>query len=54
MKVAREEGYKIIYATTVAARSILERLGWTLVENVLHDNEQLGLYRYELQTLERK
>lgn len=32
MTVAREQGYESIYAGTVAARGLLERLGWELVE----------------------
>jgi GNAT superfamily N-acetyltransferase len=46
--VAREQGYKKVYATTVTARGILERLGWKLVREVLHNDEQLVLYRWEL------
>ncbi len=48
MKVAQEKGYKRVYATTVAARGILENLGWTLVQPVSHDGEQLELLRCEL------
>ncbi len=48
MNVAREQGYERVYATTVAARGILERLGWKLVQAVSHDDEQLLLYRCEL------
>jgi len=48
MKVAREQGYKRVYATTVTARGILERLGWKLIRMVLHNDEQLVLYQYEL------
>jgi RimJ/RimL family protein N-acetyltransferase len=47
MKVAQEQGYKQVYATTVAARGILERLGWQLLQVVWHDDEPLGLYQYE-------
>jgi GNAT superfamily N-acetyltransferase len=49
MIVAREQGYKKVYATTVNARSILERLGWTFVRAVSHGDEQLMLYSVELE-----
>ena len=48
MKVAQEQGYEKVYATTVTARGILERLGWKLVQAVLQGDEQLALYRCEL------
>lgn len=48
MKVAQDQGYEKIYATTVAARGILERLGWELVQEVSHGDEQLLLYLCEL------
>jgi hypothetical protein len=48
MKVAQEQGYERVYATTIAARGILERLGWKLVQEVLHGDEQLMLYQCEL------
>lgn len=44
MNVAREQGYEQVYATTVTARGILERLGWKLVQTVAHGDEQLLLY----------
>lgn len=44
MNVAREQGYAQVYATTVTARGILERLGWKLVQTVAHGDEQLLLY----------
>ena len=49
MNVAREQGYKRVYATTVTARGILERLGWKLVQAVAHSDQQLALYRCELE-----
>ena len=49
MNLAREQGYKKVYATTVNARSILERLGWSLVQAVSHGDEQLLLYCVELE-----
>ena len=48
MKLAREQGYESIYATTVAASGILERLGWRLVQKIWHGDEQLALYRCAL------
>lgn len=47
MDVAQREGYERVYATTVAARGILERLGWQLVRTVAHEDELLLLYCYE-------
>jgi RimJ/RimL family protein N-acetyltransferase len=44
MDLARDLGYRKIYATTVEARGILERLGWELVRVVAHDDERLLLY----------
>lgn len=44
MNLAREQGYERVYATTVTARGILERLGWQLVQTVAHGDEQLLLY----------
>jgi GNAT superfamily N-acetyltransferase len=49
MKVAREQGYKKIYAATGTAIGILERLGWKLVQMVSHSDEQLMLYSCELE-----
>jgi RimJ/RimL family protein N-acetyltransferase len=48
MKVAQEQGYERVYATTVTARGILERLGWELIQVVRHGDEQLMLYQCEL------
>jgi len=45
MKMAREQGYAFVYATTSAASNILECLGWEVVKAVVHDDEQLTLYR---------
>ena len=49
MNLARELGYERVYATTVNARGILERLGWMFVRAVSHDDEQLLLYCVELE-----
>ena len=48
MNVARDQGYKKVYATTATARGILERLGWKMVQTVFHNDEQLVLYRCDL------
>jgi len=48
MNVARDQGYKKVYATTATARGILERLGWKMVQAVIHNDEQLVLYRCDL------
>jgi predicted N-acetyltransferase YhbS len=48
MDVAREQGYERVYATTVKARGILERLGWKLVMELQHEDESLLLFECEL------
>jgi len=48
MNLAREQGYGKVYATTVTAKGILERLGWQWVQAITHENEQLNLYRCDL------
>ena len=48
MKVAREQGYTTVSATTVAAAGILERLGWDFVKTVIHQDGQVSLYRCKL------
>jgi len=48
MKLALDQGYGTIYATTVAAAGILERLGWEFIKEVVHHAEQLALYRCKL------
>jgi len=45
MNVAREQGFGSVYAGTEAARGLLERLGWEMVETVLHGQEHLAIYR---------
>jgi RimJ/RimL family protein N-acetyltransferase len=49
MKLAIDQGYKTIYATTVAAAGILERAGWEFVKTVNHGDEHLKLYQCKLQ-----
>jgi RimJ/RimL family protein N-acetyltransferase len=48
MKVALEQGYATVYATTVVAVGILERLGWEFIKTVIHQDGQLALYRCKL------
>lgn len=44
MKLAHVQGYETVFATTVAAANILERLGWEFVKTVVHDDGELSLY----------
>lgn len=48
MKLASDLGYEMVYATTVSAVGILERLGWEYVKTIIHDDEPLALYRCTL------
>jgi len=48
MKLALDQGYETVYATTVVAAGILERLGWEFIKTVFHEDEQLALYRCKL------
>lgn len=48
MKVALDQGYDTVYATTVAAAGILERLGWEFIKTVVHSDGELALYRCKL------
>ncbi len=48
MKVAQDQGYETVYATTVVAAGILEGLGWELIKTVIHQDGPLGLYRCKL------
>src|SRR5690242_5248667 len=45
MKLALDQGYETVFATTVVAAGILERLGWEFVKTVTHQDGQLALYR---------
>jgi predicted N-acetyltransferase YhbS len=47
MNVAQEQGYESVYATTVAARGILARLGWKPVQVALPSDNHGLLYQYE-------
>jgi RimJ/RimL family protein N-acetyltransferase len=48
MQVARKQGYETVFATTVAAAGILERLGWEFVQTAVHQDGQTALYRCKL------
>ena len=48
MQLARKQGYETVFATTVAAAGILERLGWEFVKTVIHQDGQTALYRCKL------
>jgi GNAT superfamily N-acetyltransferase len=44
MQLAKEHGYSAIYAATVVAGSLLERLGWKQHQQVWHHDEKLTIY----------
>ena len=48
MKLALDLGYETVFATTVVAARILERLGWEFIKTVIHQDGQLALYRCKL------
>ena len=49
MKLAIDQGYETVYATTVAAKGILENLGWEYTQMVVQqDGAQTALYRCKL------
>jgi GNAT superfamily N-acetyltransferase len=48
MKLALDQGFKTVYATTVAAAGILERQGWKFIKTVVHADGQLALFGCEL------
>jgi GNAT superfamily N-acetyltransferase len=48
MKIARDQGYETVFATTVLAAGILERLGWEFVTTLTHHDGELALYRCKL------
>lgn len=48
MKLAREQGYSEVSATTVRAAGILERLGWKFVKKVQYPDGEVSLYRCKL------
>jgi RimJ/RimL family protein N-acetyltransferase len=48
MKLALGQGYETVYATTVVAAGILERLGWQFIKTVIHQDGPLALYQCKL------
>lgn len=48
MQLASNQGYQTVFATTVVATGILERLGWEFVKTVTHEDGQLALYQCRL------
>ena len=48
MQVARAQGYETVFATTVVAAGILERLGWEFVKTGVHQDGESSLYRCKL------
>ena len=48
MQVALDQGYKTVYATTVAAAGILERLEWEFIKTIMHEDGQTAWYRCKL------
>jgi predicted N-acetyltransferase YhbS len=48
MKVARDQGFETVYATTTAAAGILERLGWEFLKTAVYQNAEHSLYRCNL------
>ena len=47
-KEARGLGFSWIYCGTSTASSLLERCGWELMENIIHEGHELGIYRKAL------
>jgi RimJ/RimL family protein N-acetyltransferase len=45
MQLAHKQGYEAVFATTVVAAGILERLGWEFLKTVVHEDGELSLYR---------
>jgi RimJ/RimL family protein N-acetyltransferase len=48
MKLALDQEYETVFATTVVAAGILERLGWEFVKTVVHQDGPLALYQCKL------
>ena len=48
MNLALDQGFETVFATTVVAAGILERLGWEFVKIVIHQDGELSLYRCKL------
>ncbi len=48
MKVARDQGYERVFATTVTAVGILESLGWEYIKTVTYEDGPQRLYQCKL------
>jgi RimJ/RimL family protein N-acetyltransferase len=48
MKLALDQGYETIFATTVVAAGILERLGWKFIKTVIYEDGPVSLYGCKL------
>jgi RimJ/RimL family protein N-acetyltransferase len=48
MQLARQQGYETVFATTVVAAGILQRLGWEFLKTVVHEDGELSVYRCKL------
>ena len=48
MKIALQQGYETVHATTVVAAGILERLGWEFIKTVEYEDGPVALYRCKL------
>jgi len=48
MQLAHKQGYEVVFATTVEAAGILERFGWEFLKTIVHEDEELPLYRCKL------
>ena len=46
--VARSRGAVAVHCATATAARLLERSGWSMIEQVVHDGEPLGVYRKSL------
>ena len=44
MKLAHEQGYTAVSATTVKAAGILERLGWKFIKTIQYPDGEVSLY----------
>jgi len=48
MKLAHDQGYDTVYATTTAAKGILVRLGWEFVNTADYQDGEHSLYRCKI------
>ena len=48
MQLALNQGYETVFATTIAATGILERLGWEFIKTLTFEDEQPALYQCKL------